>query len=157
MKKVGKLIGFIGICLFAIGLSYVVTKHLDKNLYLNTNILVTFEDTEEFNLENTNVLTKEKAIEEYPNTFKVKNNSLKKVKYQVKLVEKDSNIDNSKLKYVLYLNGKEVKSGKVSDLDILYEQKIDRKKEDVYKLYLYFVEEFENPVYTYSIEVDASR
>ena len=157
MKKVGKFIGFIGICLFAFGLSYVVTKYLDKNLYLNTNLLVTLEDTEEFNLENTSVLTKEEALKEYPNTFKVKNNSLKTVKYQVKLVEKDSNIDNSKLKYVLYLNDKEVKSGKVSDLDILYENKINMKKEDVYKLYLYFVEEFENPVYTYKVEIDSKR
>ena len=55
MKKngTGKIIGFIGLCVFIAGISYLLTQYLDKNLYLNTELLVTFEDTKEFMLENT--------------------------------------------------------------------------------------------------------
>ena len=36
MKKrllIGRIIGFIGICIFAMGLSYTVTYYMDKVLY----------------------------------------------------------------------------------------------------------------------------
>ena len=121
MKKIGKIILFIGICLFMVGLGYIVTKYLDKNMYLNTNLLITFEDTKEFNLESTEVYDKESATNIYPNKFNVQNNSLKSVKYNVILKEIDSNVDKDKLGYILYLNDKEVKDGNISDIkDILY-------------------------------------
>ena len=154
MKKIGKLIGFIGICIFVAGISFILTKYLDKNMYLNTELLVTFEDTKKFKLENTNKLTKDEALKTYPNTFKIENKSLKKVSYQVNIETKDK-LD--KINYILYLNDKEIGDGKLSDLkdNILYENNIDRKKEDTYKLYLYLTEEEDNFDFTYSIVVDS--
>lgn len=154
MKKIGKLIGFIGICIFVAGISFILTKYLDKNMYLNTELLVTFEDTKEFKLENTNKLAKDEALKTYPNTFKIENKSLKKVSYQVNIETKDK-LD--KINYILYLDDKEIGDGKLSDLkdNILYENNIDRKKEDTYKLYLYLIEEEENFDFTYSIVVDS--
>ena len=120
MKFVGKIIGVIGLCILMAGLGYVVTKYLDKNLYLNTNLLVTFEDYKEFNLESDKELTKEEALETYPNKFKVENKSLKSVEYSILLKEIDSNVTD-KLRYILYLNDKEIKEGSISSIkDSLY-------------------------------------
>ena len=153
-NKVGKIVGFIGLCIFIAGISYIVTKYLDKNMYLNTEILVTLEDSKEFKLENTNKLTKEEALKTYPNTFKIENKSLKKVSYKVN-IKKENDIDN--INYILYLNDKEISDGKLNDLknDLLYENTINSKKTDTYKLYLYLNEEKENNDFTYSIIVDS--
>ena len=155
-SKVGKFILVVGICLFIVGVSYIVTKYLDKNLYLNTNLLVTFEDTKEFNLESTEVYSKSEAMNVYPNHFKVENRSLKTVKYNVILKEIDSNINKDNLSYILYLNDKEVKSGKIKEIeDILYTNNIGIKKTDIYKLYLYLTEKEEEPKYNYKIEIES--
>lgn len=157
MKKIGKLIGFIGLCVFIAGISYVLTKNLDKNLYLNTNLEITFEDSKEFSLENTNKLTKEEALKTYPNTFKVENKSLKKVQYDVIFKEIKNNIKDYDLNYILYLNDKEVKEGKIKDLedDILYNNTISIKRTDTYKLYLYLTDEIEEVTYNYTIKIDS--
>ena len=157
MKKIGKIILFIGICLFMVGLGYIVTKYLDKNMYLNTNLLITFEDTKEFNLESTEVYDKESATNVYPNKFNVQNNSLKNVKYNVILKEIDSNVDKDKLGYILYLNDKEVKDGNISDIkDILYTTNINIKKKDYYKLYIYLKEKVSDPIFNYKLEVTSN-
>ena len=155
--KLGKIIGFIGICIFVAGLSYILTKSLDKNLYLNTNILVTFEDSKEFSLENTNQLTKEEALNNYPNIFKVENKSLKSVKYDIILEETESSLDKDDLNYILYLNDKEIKDGKISDLEnnVLYSNSLKIKGLDTYKLYLYLNEEKEEVTYNYKIKVNS--
>ena len=156
MKKnrIGKLILLIGICLFMVGLGYVVTKYLDKNMYLNTNLLVTFEDTKEFNLESEDVKTKETALDIYPNQFTVENKSLKGVKYNILLKEIETNIEDENLEYILYLNDEEVKSGKIKDIDeILYTSNIGLKKKDYYKLYIYLTEKVNEPVYNYKLEI----
>ena len=155
--RIGKIIGFLGICVFIAGVSYVFTKYLDKNLYLNTNILVTFEDSEEFSLESTDKLTKDEALKIYPNTFKVENKSLKSVKYNVLFEEKESNLEKDNLSFILYLNDKEIKSGNISDLqdNILYNGIIYIKKTDVFKLYLYLNINKEEVKYNYTITVDS--
>lgn len=156
MKKFGKIIGFIGICLFAVGASYFLTQYLDKNLYLNTELEVTLEDSKEFSLESKEKLTKEEAIKIYPNTIKVENKSLKKVDYTLSIDNKKTdNLDA--LSYVLYLNDEEVKSGDLKDLkdNLLYETKIGMKKTDTYKLYIYLNKDIEDIDYTYSIVVDS--
>ena len=156
MKKFGKIIGFIGICLFAVGASYFLTQYLDKNLYLNTELEVTLEDTEEFSLESKETLTKEEAIKIYPNTIKVENKSLKKVDYTLSIDNKKTdNLDA--LSYVLYLNDKEVKAGDLKDLkdNLLYETKVGMKKTDTYKLYIYLSKDVEDIDYTYSIVVNS--
>lgn len=157
MKKIGKIILVIGICLFMVGLGYIVTKYLDKNMYLNTNLLITFEDTKEFNLESTEVYDKESATNIYPNKFNVQNNSLKSVKYNVILKEIGSNVDKDKLGYILYLNDKEVKDGNISDIkDILYTTNINIKKKDYYKLYIYLKEKVSDPIFNYKLEVTSN-
>ena len=156
MKKFGKIIGFIGICLFAVGASYFLTQYLDKNLYLNTELEVTLEDTKEFSLESKEKLTKEEAIKIYPNTIKVENKSLKKVDYSLSIDNKKTdNLDA--LSYVLYLNDKEVKAGDLKDLkdNLLYETKVGMKKTDTYKLYIYLSKDVEDIDYTYSIVVNS--
>ena len=156
MKKFGKIVGFIGLCLFAVGASYFLTQYLDKNLYLNTELEVTFEDTKEFTLENKNKLTKEEAVKEYPNRILVENKSLKKVDYTISIDNKNTdNLDS--LNYVLYLNDKEVKEGNLKDLkdNILYETKIEKKKTDTYKLYVYLTKDIEDIDYTYTIVVNS--
>lgn len=152
-NKVGKFILVLGICLLMVGLGYIVTKYLDKNLYLNTNLLVTFEDTKEFNLEDTNALTKDEALKTYPNKFTVENKSLKSVKYNINIKEIDSNVNKDNLEYILYLNDKEVKSGKISDLDTLYSSSIGMKKKDYYKLYIYLTDKESDPKYSYKLEI----
>ena len=157
-KTIGKIILVLGICSFMVGIGYVVTKYLDKNMYLNTNLLVTFEDTKEFNLESDDVYTKENALDIYPNKFIVENKSLKGVKYEVVLKEIDTNIETENLEYILYLNDKEVKSGKISDIkDVLYTSNIGLKKKDYYKLYIYLTKEVKEPIYNYKLEVTSSR
>ena len=154
-NKVGKVILVVGICLIMVGLGYVVTKYLDKNLYLNTNLLVTFEDTKEFGLENDKALTKEEAINEYPNKFTVENKSLKGVKYDV-ILTTSGDIDKDKLSYVLYLNDKEVKEGELSNIkDILYTSEIKTLKKDYYKLYIYLNEKVSEPDFTYKLEIQS--
>ena len=156
MKKVGKIIGFIGLCLFAVGASYFLTQYLDKNLYLNTELEVTLEDSKEFSLESKEKLTKEEAVKIYPNTIKVENKSLKKVNYTISIDNKKTdNLDA--LSYVLYLNDEEVKSGDLKDLkdNLLYETKVGMKKTDTYKLYIYLNKDIEDIDYTYSIIVDS--
>lgn len=155
--RLSKIIGFIGICIFVAGVSYIFTKYLDKNLYLNTNILVTFEDTKEFSLESTEKLTKEEALKVYPNTFKVENKSLKLIKYSVIYEEKESNLEEDDLSYILYLNNKEIKDGKISDLkdNLLYNGSIKMKKTDVFKLYLYLNNEKDEVKYNYTIKIDS--
>ena len=153
-NKIGKLILFVGICLFMVGVGYLVTKYLDKNMYLNTNLLITFEDTKEFNLESLEVHTKETALDIYPNKFTVE--SLKSVKYNIVLTTIDTNIEDENLEYILYLNDEEVKSGKLKDIeDTLYTSNIGLKNKDYYKLYIYLTEEVEEPNYNYKIEVTA--
>ena len=156
MKKnrIGKFILVIVMCLFMGGVGYFVTRYLDKNLYLNTNLHIIFEDSEEFNLESTDKLTKEEAINIYPNKFIVENKSLKSVKYDIHLKEVESNVEKDKLGYILYLNDKEVLDGNISDIeDILYTSNIGIKKKDNYKLYIYLKEEVSEAKFTYKLEV----
>ncbi|MBQ8891347.1 MAG: hypothetical protein IJ068_00580 [Bacilli bacterium] len=154
-NKVGKIILVIGICLFMVGLGYVVTKYLDKNLYLNTNLLVTFEDTKEFTLESFDVLTKKEALDTYPNKFTIENKSLKGVNYDVVLTS-DTNISEDNLSYVLYKNEEEVQTGNLSDIkDVLYTSSIKTLKTDSYRLYIYLTEKTSNPEFTYKLEIKA--
>ena len=154
MKLVGKIIGIIGLCTLAAGIGFIVTKYLDKNLYLDTNLLVKFEDFKEFNLESTDVLDREEALKTYPNKFSVENKGLKGVKYSIILKEKECNVSKNNLSFILYLNDKEVKSGKILELDeVLYSNTLGLKKTDNYKLYIYLTEKEEDPKFTYTLEV----
>lgn len=160
MKKrllIGRIIGFIGICIFAMGLSYTVTYYMDKVLYEDISLLVTFEDTETFKLENTSKLEKTEALNTYPYIFSIENNGLGSVTYQIKIQEDVSNVEKNLLSYILYLNDEEVKEGLLSDLedDVLYTSKIKAKQTATYKLYIYLNEEKDDVSFEYSLEIES--
>ena len=153
MKKllVGKVIGFLGICIFAVGISYIVTYYLDKNLYEDINFLVTFEDTKEFTIENAH--SREDVLKTYPYIFTVLNQGKKKTDYEIVL--SDNNSDRENLQYILFLNDQEVKSGSLNELkkNVLYTAKLGSNKTDTYQLYVYSKEEKD---YTYSLLINVN-
>ena len=74
MKKrllIGKIIGFIGIIIFAMGISYIITFYSERKKYQDINLLVTFEDTKTFKIEK--LQDKELTLKTYPYKFTVKN------------------------------------------------------------------------------------
>lgn len=157
MKKkllIGKIICFIGILIFTIGISYMFTYYLEKTKYQDIDLLVTFEDTYDFTLENTSFLDEESVLKTYPYIFTVLNNGKSKVNYQIKINDLDTNISREDLDYILYKNDKEIKKGSLDNInDILYTTNIKGKKNDTYKLYIYLNKELDEVNYKYSLEI----
>lgn len=159
MKKIliGKIIGTIGLILFTIGISYIITYQLERNKFEDINIQVTFEDSEKFTLENLNKLDKESAMLTYPYIFEVKNDGKGMTSYKIKIksLELDG-IKKENLNYILIKNDLEVKSGSLIDLenDLLYNTNISKKETDIYKLYIYLNEEFEGVSCKYSLIIE---
>lgn len=160
MKRllIGKIIGFIGLILFVMGLSYIVTSYLEKDKYEDINLLVTFEDTKYFELENTSFLEKDEVIKTYPYIFEIENKGKTSVDYQIEITDLEiSNLTREDLNYILMLDSEEVKTGTLSEIDnnILYSSKIKSKNNEKYKLYIYLNKEKEDVSYKYSLEVKA--
>lgn len=159
MKKrllIGKIIGTIGIMIFAMGISYIITYHFEKSLYEDINLLVTFEDNEYFSLENTKKLLKEEAMKTYPYIFTIENKGKSSSSYEIKIKDEElKNIERSNLDYVVLLNDKEVLSGSLSDVEnnTLYKTSIEKKKTDTYKVYIYLNSEVEEASYKYSLDI----
>lgn len=157
MKRIliGKIIGSLGIIIFAMGISYLITYQLEKTNYQDIKIIVTFEDTKTFKLENTNKLTKEEALKTYPYIFKVLNEG-KKTKYDITI-----NINNQakeNLNYLLYEDLKLVKEGNLNDLknNLLYTTTINKNQTKTYKCYVYGNQELtEN--YQYQIKINSKK
>ncbi len=157
MKKrilVGKIIGFIGFCIFACGMTYIVTHYFEQEKYANINLIATFEDNKEFTLENVEKLNHDEALKTYPYIFTLENKGKYNVDFDLKLKD-DGNRSN--LDYIIIKNDKEVKSGSLDSLknDILLNSSVDKKKTDTYKIYIYYSEKVEKPSYKYSLEVIA--
>ena len=155
MKKrvlIGKIIGFLGICIFAMGMSYVVTHYYEKEKYANINLIATFEDNKEFTLENVEKLNHDDALKTYPYIFTLENKGKYNVKFDLKL-EDDG--DRNNLDYIIIKNDKEIKSGSLDSLknDILLNSSISKKQTDTYKIYIYYTEKLEDASYTYSLKV----
>lgn len=160
MKRllIGKIIGFIGLILFVMGLSYIVTSYLEKDKYEDINLLITFEDTKYFELENTSFLEKDEVIKTYPYIFEIENKGKSSVNYQIEITDLEiSNLTREDLNYILMLDSEEVKTGTLSEIDnnILYSFKIKSKNNEKYKLYIYLNKEKEDVSYKYSLEVKA--
>ena len=159
MKKllIGKIIGLIGLCLLAVGVSYFVSYALEKGLYNDINLLVTFEDTKEFTLENYQKMDEKEALTIYPYVFVVENKEKGVVKFDMVIKDTLDNLSRSDINYILYLKDKEVKRGSLSDLknDILYSGTIKSKSKDTYKVYMYLNETKENATYKYSVLLNA--
>lgn len=157
---IGKIIGLIGIICFTMGISYVLTYELDKSKFEDIKLLVTFEDTKKFSLENTSFLTHDEALKTYPYIFSVKNNGKSLVNYEIRIKDKEiSNLERNNLNYILFLNDKEIKKGELDEIkdNILYDNRIKTKKTDIYKLYIYVNKEIKDAKYKYSLEIISNR
>lgn len=152
---IGKIICFLGICLIAVGASYTITHYVEKSFYYDINLLVTYEDTKTFKLENTNLLDKEGALKTYPYIMSIKNEGKGDVSYQLKINDIENSTTHSKLNFILYKNDSEFQSGNLADLkdDIIAIDSLERNKTNTYKLYIYLNDEVENLVYEYEIKV----
>ena len=152
---IGKIICFLGICLISMGVSYTITYYMEKSLYYDIELLVTYEDTKSFKLENTNVLTKEEALKTYPYIFSLENKGKGEVTYQLKINDIKNSTTRDKLDYILYKNDEELKSGNLALLenDILITDSLEKDETIAYKVYIYLNEEIENLEYEYEIKV----
>ena len=157
MKKglIGKLVVVIILAILSFFISYYVTSFLDRNLFKPIDLLITFEDTKDFTLENTNKMTKEEALLIYPYTFEIKNNGAS-VDYQIILEDlKKENISRDDLEFILVRDGKEVKSGNLLYLknNIIYKTNILEDEVSKYQLYVYVTSNKEEIYYQYQIKV----
>ncbi len=160
MKKVKKIIIIIILCLLCGLVGYFGTLTLDKMKNKGTvNITVTFDDNESFILENTNKLTKEDALKEWPYIINIENTGDAKGLYQIIIKDIDSNIERENLEYSLYLNDNEVSSSKLSDIkeNILYTHEINGNTKQEYKLYIWVNDEFEEAKYEYKLEFNTIK
>lgn len=148
MKKrllIGKLIGFIGIIIFAMGVSYIFTYFKDKTKYQDINLLVVFEDTKTFKIDK--LQEKEETLKEYPYKFTIKNNNKVKTKYEI-IIKDNQELDKTKLNYILYKNDQVLKEDNLKNNIIIDE--IEKNSENNYSLYIYSSLE---GTYEYSIEI----
>lgn len=148
MKKrllIGKLIGFIGIIIFAMGISYIFTYFKDKIKYQDINLLVVFEDTKTFKIDK--LQEKDETLKEYPYKFTIKNNNKVKTKYEI-IIKDNQELDKTKLNYILYKNDKVLKEDNLKNNIIMDE--IEKNSENNYSLYIYSSLE---GTYEYSIEI----
>lgn len=148
MKKrllIGKLIGFIGIIIFAMGISYIFTYFKDKAKYQDINLLVVFEDTKTFKIDK--LQEKEETLKEYPYKFTIKNNNKVKTKYEI-IIKDNQELDKTKLNYILYKNDQVLQEDNLKNNIIIDE--IEKNSENNYSLYIYSSLE---GTYEYSIEI----
>ncbi len=148
MKKrllIGKLIGFIGIIIFAMGISYIFTYFRDKIKYQDINLLVTLEDTKTFKIDK--LQEKDESLKEYPYKFTIKNNNNIKTKYEI-VIKDNTKLNKTKLNYILYKNDKVLKEDNLTNNIITDE--IEEDSTNSYSLYIYSNLE---GTYEYSIEI----
>ena len=139
-------------------MGYFGTLYLDKlKKGGEVNIKVTLEDTDEFKLENNKKQTKEDALKEWPYIFYIDNSGDGKGLYQIKMIDSESNtIKREDLSYVLLLDDKEIKSGKLGELkdNLLYQGEILGNIKQSFKLYVYLENDYqEEDLYQYKIDV----
>ena len=158
MKK-GKLI-IIGVILGILSgvLGYFGTFYIDKlRKGGEVNVSVTYEDVEEFTLENNKKLEKDDALKEWPYIFHIENSGNNKGLYQIKIVDSsDNTIKREDLSFVLMLNDKEIKSGKLNELkeDILYTGEIEGNIKQDFKLYIWSNKDYEKEdIYKYKLDI----
>ncbi len=157
-----KIIGVILLCLIVGVGAYFGTLYLD-NLRKdgNVSVTVTFDDTESYVIPTTSKMTKEEALKEWPYMMEVENTGTGKGLYQIIITDiETSTIKREKLDYLLYLDDKEITSGKLKDIkdNILYTGEILGKTKQKYKLYIWVNNEVEkDSVYEYKLEFNTIK
>ena len=119
MKKVGKFILIIIFILLSAVIAYFVSYEVDK-IYKDkgeTVLSLTYDDTETYVIPNINVLDIEKAKEEWPYMWTIKNTGTKAGVYQILITDMEtSTIKRDGLKYSLILDDIEVATGNMKDI-----------------------------------------
>ncbi len=157
-----KIIGVILLCiLFGVG-AYYGTLYLDSLKKTGSvNVTVTFDDTETFKIESIVKMDKETALKEWPYIMEVENSGTGKGLYQIIITDVlTSTIKRDVLDYSLYLEDKEVVSGKLKDIkdNILYTGEIEGKTKQKYKLYIWVTSEVEKEAnYEYKLEFNTIK
>ena len=157
-----KIIGVILLCLIIGVVAYFGTLYLD-NLRKggDVNVVVTFDDTETYVIPSIDVMTKEKALKEWPYMMDVENTGSGKGLYQIIITDEEkSTINRDKLDYSLYLSDKEISSGKLKDIkdNILYTGEIEGKTKQRYKLYIWVNSEVEKEsIYEYKLKFNTIK
>ena len=155
-KKIIRILLLLLLCIVIGIVSYFGTLLIDKARKGNdVNINVTFDDTLTYVIPSTKTLSKEKAEEEWPYMMSVSNDGKDKGLYQIIIDDiETSTISRDKLDYSLYLDDKEISSGKLKDIknNVLYTYEIEGKKTQRYKLYIWVNSEVaEDSVYEYKL------
>ena len=152
-----KIISVILLCLIVGVGAYFGTLYLDNLRKGNdVKVTVTFDDTESYVIPSIEKMDKEKALTEWPYIMEVNNTGRNKGLYQIKITDVEtSTIKRDDLEYLLYLDDKEVTTGKLSDIkkDILYTGEIEGKTKQKYKLYIWTIKDQEKEAnYEYKLE-----
>lgn len=157
-----RIIGVILLCgIIGVG-AYFGTLYLDKlKKGGEVKVTVTFDDTETYVIPSVKKMKKEEALNEWPYIMEVDNTGSGKGLYQIIITDIDkSTLKRDVLEYALYLEDKEVKTGKLSDIkdNILYTGEIEGKTKQKYKLYIWVISEVdEKSVYEYKLEFNTIK
>ena len=119
-----KIVGVILLCI-VIGVgAYFGTLYLDKlRKGGEVKVTVTFDDTETYVIPSIEKMNKEKALEEWPYIMNVENTGSGKGLYQIIITDQEkSTIKRESLEYSLYLDDKEITSGKMRDIKNILER-----------------------------------
>ena len=157
-----KIVGVIFLCLIVGVIAYFGTYYLDKlRKGGEVKVTVTFDDTETYVIPNTSKMDKELALKEWPYIMEVNNTGSGKGLYQILITDVEtSTIKREKLAYSLYLDDKEIVTGKLGDVkdNVLYTGEILGNTKQKYKLYIWVVEEVEKEAnYEYKLEFNTIK
>ena len=157
-----KIVGVIFLCLIIGVLSYFGTLYLDKlKQGGEVKVTVTFDDTNTYIIPSIKKMDKEEALDEWPYIMEVENDGSGKALYQIIITDEEtSTIKRENLEYSLYLDDKEITSGKLSNIDknVLYTGEIGGNTKQKYKLYIWVISEVdEESVYEYKLEFNTIK
>lgn len=157
-----KIIGVIFLCLIVGVVSYFGTYYLDQlKKSGDINITVTFDDTKTYVIPSTKKMSKEEALKEWPYIMEIENSLDGKGLYQIKITDTEgSTITRNQLEYSLYLDEKEVASGKLSQIkdNVLYTGEINGKIKQKYKLYIWVTSDVEkDDIYEYQLDFNTIK
>lgn len=157
-----RIIGVIILCL-VIGVgAYFGTLYLDKlRQGGEVKVTVTFDDTNTYVIPSIKKMDKKEALSEWPYMMEVSNTGSGKGIYQIIIKDEEaSTIKRESLDYVLYLDDKEITSGKLKDIknNILYTGEIGGNTKQKYKLYIWVTSDVdEKDVYEYKLEFNTIK
>ena len=157
-----RIIGVIILCgIVGVG-AYFGTLYMDKlRKGGEVNVEVTFDDTETYTIPSIDKMDKDKALKEWPYIMEVNNSGSGKGLYQIIITDEDkSTIKRDSLEYSLYLEDKEVTSGKLNEIkdNVLYTGEIEGNTKQKYKLYIWVTSEVEkDSIYEYKLEFNTIK